>query len=129
MIHSDEAPLFIGFLALEGSGQDGCLNRAACRAPDTAKDYLKAAKAVVKGMEMFDNQKFNSSMYAYTFDQFEKSIHDGIEGAPCNVIYHCSVWGERCIKSKWIYIRNLRSINIKHDILLFILASSVKHQM
>lgn len=90
-IHNDETPLFIGYLALEGSGQDDCLNRAACRAPQTANDYLKAAKAVVKGIEMFDNQKFNSSAYAYTFNKFESSIRKGIEGAPCNAIYQCSI--------------------------------------
>lgn len=90
-IHDDETPLFIGYLALEGSGQDGCLNRAACRAPQTARDYLKAAKAVVKGMEMFDNQRFNSSAYAYTFSKFEQSIRDGAEGAPCNAIHQCPI--------------------------------------
>lgn len=90
-IHTDEAPLFIGYLALQGSGQEGCLNRAACQAPQTARNYLKAAKAVVKGMEMFDAQQFNSSAYAYTFNKFEQSIREGIEGAPCNAIYQCPI--------------------------------------
>lgn len=91
IIHSDEAPLFIGFLAVEGSGQDGCLNRAACRAPDTANEYLRAAKAVMKGAEMFDNQFFNSTSYQHMLSQMERSIHDGIKGAPCNAIYQCRI--------------------------------------
>lgn len=83
--------MFIGYLALEGSGQAGCLNRAACYAPQTAQDYLKAARAMVKGMEMFDSQRFNSSAYAYTFNKFEQSIREGIEGAPCSAIYQCPI--------------------------------------
>ena len=90
LIGMDEAPLFIGYLALEGSGQDGCLNQAACKSPDTAKEYLKAAMAVIKGTEMFDNNFFNSTKnYGYTLSQMEHSIRRGIDGEPCEKIYHC----------------------------------------
>lgn len=90
LIQSDEAPLFIGYLALEGSGQDGCLNQAACQSPDVAQQYLKAAMAVIKGTEMFDKDYFNSTTnYSYTLNQLEHAINRGIEGAPCDIIYHC----------------------------------------
>lgn len=89
-LQADEGPLFIGYLALEGSGQDGCLNQAACKAPETAKEYLKAAMAVIKGTEMFDKNFFNTTKnYSYTLNQLEHSIHRGMEGAPCDSIYHC----------------------------------------
>lgn len=90
IIQADEAPLFIGFLALEGSGQDGCLNQAACRSPYTAQQYLKASMAVIKGTEMFDKNFFNSTTnYSYTLNQLEHAIKRGLEGAPCDVVYHC----------------------------------------
>lgn len=54
ILEAAETPLLIGFLAAEGSGQDGCLQRAACQAPDTASQYLKAARAILKGSEIFD---------------------------------------------------------------------------
>lgn len=87
----EEAPLFIGYLALEGSGQDGCLNQAACNAPDTAQEYLKAAMAVIKGTEMFDKNFMNTTKqnYSYMLNQLEHSIQRGIEGAACDSIYHC----------------------------------------
>lgn len=87
----EEAPLFIGYLALEGSGQDGCLNQAACKAPDTAQEYLKAAMAVIKGTEMFDKNFMNTTKknYSYMLNQLEHSIQRGIEGAACDSIYHC----------------------------------------
>lgn len=89
-IRADEAPLFIGYLALEGSGQDGCLNQAACKSPDVAREYLKAAMAVIKGSEMFDQQFFNTTrLYSYTLNQMEHSIQRGIDGDDCDLIYHC----------------------------------------
>jgi len=53
-LKESETPLMIGFLAAQGSGQDGCLSRAACRAPNTAAEYTRAARALLKGAEMFD---------------------------------------------------------------------------
>lgn len=92
MIRADEAPLFLGYLALEGSGKDGCLNHAACKAPATAKEYLKAAKAVIRGTEMLDKQFFNSTNdYSYTLYQLEQAIRKGYEGASCDSIYHCDL--------------------------------------
>lgn len=89
-IHADEAQLFIGYLALEGSGNDGCLNLAACNAPGTAKEYFKAAKAIIKSAEMFDNHSFNSTRdHSYILNQLEQSIRNGFDGAPCDTIYHC----------------------------------------
>lgn len=89
-INPEEAPLFIGYLALEGSGQDGCLNRAACQAPETAREYVKAAKAIIKGAEMFDNKYFNATTdYAYTLNQLEQSIRKGMHGGQCDSVYHC----------------------------------------
>lgn len=90
VIRSDEAPLFVGFLALEGSGNDGCLNLAACNAPETATEYLKAARAIIKGTEMFDKKYINSTKdYSYTLHQLEQSIQKGFDGGPCDSIYHC----------------------------------------
>lgn len=90
LLNDDEAPLFIGYLALEGSGQDGCLNQAACKSPETAKEYLKASMAVIKGTEMFDQQFLNTTKnYSYALNQMEHAIRRGIEGAPCDSIYHC----------------------------------------
>ncbi|XP_031636410.1 uncharacterized protein LOC116349214 [Contarinia nasturtii] len=89
-IRTDEAPLFIGYLALEGSGQDGCLNQAACKSPDIAREYMKAAMAVIKGSEMFDQHFFNTTrLYSYTLNQMEHSIQRGIDGDDCDLIYHC----------------------------------------
>lgn len=92
MIRADEAPLFVGYLALEGSGNDGCLNLAACNAPETAKSYVRAGRAVIRGTEMFDKHFFNSTKdYMYTLNQLEQSIKKGFEGALCDSIYHCNL--------------------------------------
>lgn len=74
---------------MEGSGQNGCLSRAACRSPEIAGDYVKAAKALIQGIEIFDHQMINSTVYALTLNQMEQSIVDGINGAACNAIYPC----------------------------------------
>lgn len=92
LIRADEAPLFIGYLTLEGSGDDGCLNRAACRTPGTAKEYLRAARAVIKGAEMLDSRHSNiTHNYAYTLNQLEQAIRIGFEGATCDSVYKCNV--------------------------------------
>lgn len=91
MFSQDETPLFVGYLAAKGSGQDGCLSRAACQAPDTAIEYLKAAKAVVKGAEMFDHNLLNTTIYSNLIYQVEQSIQEGKDGAPCENIYQCSI--------------------------------------
>lgn len=88
LILDEEAPLFVGFLALEGSGEQNCLNRAACRSPQIASDYVKAAKAVIQGVQMFD-QQINATLYVRTIDGLERSIVDGINGISCNAIYPC----------------------------------------
>lgn len=75
---------------MEGSGQDGCLNRAACRAPGVAREYVKAAKAIIKGTEMFAID-YNATDHWNTINNMEKSIRDGIEGAACNSIYSCRI--------------------------------------
>lgn len=86
----EEGQLFIGYLALEGSGHDGCLNQAACKAPEMAKEYLKAAMAVIKGTEMLDMNVFNNTKYySYTLNQMEHSIQRGMDGEHCDLIYHC----------------------------------------
>lgn len=93
LIRADEAPLFIGYLALEGSGDGGCLNRAACKTPGTAKEYLRAARAVVKGAEILDSRYANttySHSYTYTLNQLEQAIRKGFEGASCDSIYNCN---------------------------------------
>lgn len=91
LIRADEAPLFIGYLALEGTGDDGCLNRAACKTPATAKEYLRAARAIVKGAEMLD-ARFNATHnYSYTMNQLEMAIRKGFEGVSCDTIYNCNI--------------------------------------
>lgn len=91
MVTQDETPLFIGYLAAEGSGQDGCLNQAACKAPETASEYLRAAKAVIKGAEMFDNNYWNTTAYPKLIYQLEQSIQEGKDGAQCDLIYYCRI--------------------------------------
>lgn len=82
--------MFIGYLALEGSGQDGCLNRAACKAPGIAKEYVKAAKAIMKGTEMFGIE-YNATDYQNTINMMENSIRDGMDGVLCSSVYNCRI--------------------------------------
>lgn len=49
-----EMQLFLGFLAAEGSKNDGCLYRAVCMAPEHGAEYLKAGKALLEGFGVFD---------------------------------------------------------------------------
>lgn len=46
--------LFLGFLAAEGSKDDGCLYRAVCMSPEHGAEYLKAGKALLEGFGVFD---------------------------------------------------------------------------
>lgn len=89
IIQSDEAPLYIGYLAAEGSGDDSCLNRAACMAPDTTAEYLRAARAILKGAEMFDASFAYNLHYQEILQKTERAIYDGVTGAPCDAIYQC----------------------------------------
>lgn len=46
--------IFLGFLAAEGSGGDGCLYRSVCMAPEHGSEYLKAGRALLTGYGIFD---------------------------------------------------------------------------
>uniref|UniRef100_A0A1B0GKG2 Protein rp20-signalp detected n=1 Tax=Lutzomyia longipalpis TaxID=7200 RepID=A0A1B0GKG2_LUTLO len=61
-LENEEVPLLLGYLASEGSGQKGCLYRAACLTPYRALEYSKAGHAVLKGTEIF-NPDFNQEFH------------------------------------------------------------------
>lgn len=89
ILSAEEPPLLIGYLAAEGSGDDSCLHRAACQSPGRANEYLKAAKALLKGAEMFDaNLDYNAHYYG-VIQKAERAVLDGMTGSPCEAIYHC----------------------------------------
>lgn len=54
LVDNSEMHLFLGFLAAEGSRNDGCLYRAVCMAPEHGAEYMKAAKALLEGFGVFD---------------------------------------------------------------------------
>lgn len=89
LISADEPSLFIGYLAAEGSGDDGCLHRSACKAPKRTTEYLRAAKAILKGAEMFDATIAYNSHYHDVVQKAERAVLDGMTGAPCEAIYPC----------------------------------------
>ncbi|XP_052863224.1 uncharacterized protein LOC128269859 [Anopheles cruzii] len=86
-----EANLIIGYLAAEGSGQDGCLMRYACRAPRTADEYARAAHALMKGAEMFDPEVAEKYSYKRMLVSLDRAAMEGLKGAPCEMIYPCHV--------------------------------------
>lgn len=89
IILPDETPLFIGYLAAEGSGDETCLHHAACVSPTRATEYLKASKAILKGAEMFDANMTKMAHYYDVIVRTERAVQDGRNGAPCEAIYHC----------------------------------------
>lgn len=91
IIHADEPPLFIGFLAAEGSGDYSCLHNAACKKPSTATEYIKAAKATIKGFEMFNPSISYNAHYRNSIQSTERAVMDGMTGAPCDIIYRCRI--------------------------------------
>lgn len=54
MVDHAEMQLFLGFLAAEGSKNDGCLYRAVCMAPEHGAEYMKAGQALLEGFGVFD---------------------------------------------------------------------------
>lgn len=54
IVDNAEMSLFLGFLAAEGSRNDGCLYRAVCLAPEHGAEYMKAGKALLEGFGVFD---------------------------------------------------------------------------
>jgi len=54
IVDNAEMQLFLGFLAAEGSKNDGCLYRAVCLSPEQGSEYLKAGKALLQGFGVFD---------------------------------------------------------------------------
>uniref|UniRef100_A0A182U6M6 Uncharacterized protein n=1 Tax=Anopheles melas TaxID=34690 RepID=A0A182U6M6_9DIPT len=86
-----EANLIIGYLAAEGSGQDGCLMRSACRAPRTADEYARAAHALVKGAEMFSPEVAENYNYKRLLTSLDRAAMEGLQGAPCEMIYPCHI--------------------------------------
>lgn len=90
-LKSDEPELFLGYLAAEGSGDDTCLNKAACSSPELATEYVKAAKAIIKTAEMLDAELTNDLHYNDLIQRTERAILEGMSGAPCDIIYHCQI--------------------------------------
>ncbi|XP_053670686.1 uncharacterized protein LOC128721010 [Anopheles nili] len=86
-----EANLIIGYLAAEGSGQDGCLMRSACRAPRTADEYARAAHALMKGAEMFSPDVAENYNYKRLLANLDRAALEGLQGAPCEMIYACHI--------------------------------------
>ncbi|ETN63507.1 hypothetical protein AND_004779 [Anopheles darlingi] len=86
-----EANLIIGYLAAEGSGQDGCLMRSACRAPRTADEYARAAHALMKGAEMFSPDIAENYNYKRLLVSLDRAAMEGLQGAPCEMIYPCHI--------------------------------------
>lgn len=54
IVDGAEMQLFLGFLAAEGSKNDGCLYRAVCMAPEHGDEYMKAGQALLEGFGIFD---------------------------------------------------------------------------
>ncbi|GAB0086340.1 uncharacterized protein DMENIID0001_003880 [Sergentomyia squamirostris] len=88
----DEVPLILGYLASEGSGQTGCLYRAACLAPYSAFDYVKAGHAVLKGSELLNPDLKHDLYYSHILKGLEKAALEGVDNVPCDMIYPCSSW-------------------------------------
>ncbi|XP_055705254.1 uncharacterized protein LOC129802972 [Phlebotomus papatasi] len=88
----EEVPLMLGYLASEGSGQKGCLYRAACLAPYSALDYAKAGHAVLKGSEIFNPDLKHDFHYNHILKGLERAAMEGIENVPCEMVYPCSSW-------------------------------------
>ncbi|KFB35022.1 AGAP002486-PA-like protein [Anopheles sinensis] len=86
-----EANLILGYLAAEGSGQDGCLMRSACRAPRTADEYARAAHALMKGAEMFNPEVAENYNYKRLLASLDRAAMEGLQGAPCEMIYACHI--------------------------------------
>ncbi|KXJ83582.1 hypothetical protein RP20_CCG005139 [Aedes albopictus] len=84
-----EPGLMIGYLAAEGSGQEGCMLQSACMSPHTANEYARAASALVKGAEIFDPEIPKNSKYNHLLIQLDRAIMEGLQGAPCEMIYPC----------------------------------------
>lgn len=89
MISADDPALFIGYLAADGSGDTNCFHRAACMSPKHTTEYLRAAKAILKGAQMFDMNFDNSSHYRGIIQKAERAVLEGMTGAPCENIYPC----------------------------------------
>lgn len=89
MINGDDPPLFIGYLAAEGSGDSNCFHRAACKSPKYTAEYLRAAKAILKGAQMFDMNFDNSSHYRHIIQKADRAVLEGMTGAPCEDMYPC----------------------------------------
>lgn len=87
----EEPELFLGYLAAEGSGDDTCLHKAACSSPELATEYVKAAKAIIKTVEMLDTELTNEFHYKELIQKTERAILEGMSGAPCDIIYHCRI--------------------------------------
>ncbi|XP_055540414.1 uncharacterized protein LOC129727048 [Wyeomyia smithii] len=86
-----EAGLMIGYLAAEGSGQEGCMLQSACRAPRTASEYSRAAHALVQGVEIFDPEISKDEKYNRLLLQMDRAVMEGLQGAPCEMIYPCHI--------------------------------------
>ncbi|XP_062565842.1 uncharacterized protein LOC134228081 [Armigeres subalbatus] len=89
LFYPGETGLMIGYLAAEGSGQEGCMLQSACMSPHTANEYARAANALVKGAEIFDPEIPKSSKYNRLLIQLDRAIMEGLQGAPCDMIYPC----------------------------------------
>lgn len=82
----------IGYLIAEGSGDDSCLRRAACLAPASALEYVRAAKALLQGSQMMISPTFGQTEhYREMIKRSELALMDGMKGTPCDVKYRCSL--------------------------------------
>ncbi|XP_012284878.1 uncharacterized protein LOC105702131 [Orussus abietinus] len=83
MVSESEVALALGYLM-----GDTCLYRAACEAPQTAKEYLGAAEMMLQTLKLLPQSLPENDKYEKTLQEFRKAIEYGIRNQ-CPPEYTC----------------------------------------
>ncbi|XP_069686120.1 uncharacterized protein [Periplaneta americana] len=90
LITESELLLLLTYLMGDANNDYNCLHRVACEEPKKAREYVTAAKMLIKGARIFNTVVPYNPKYEGIVAKLQEAVDYGISGEQCEVRYKCS---------------------------------------
>ncbi|KAJ9578848.1 hypothetical protein L9F63_004952, partial [Diploptera punctata] len=90
LITEPELLLLLSYLMGDANSDYECLHRVACEEPKKAREYLTAAKMLIKGAKIFNTMVPYNPKYETIVAKLQEAVDYGISGEKCDAHYTCS---------------------------------------
>ncbi|PSN44532.1 hypothetical protein C0J52_14685 [Blattella germanica] len=90
LITESELLLLLSYLMGDANSDYECLHRVACEEPKKAREYVTAAKMLIKGARIFNNVVPYNPKYEGIVTKLQEAVDYGINGEKCDARYTCA---------------------------------------